>query len=111
MKAIRHSKNTGEDLGISAEDLLKELADLLLESGFNTQYIHIHEWNEERLEDFKEGIQQSLVPGNRFDGQSLQEMMERLGKMTHEHRPSLIDILIQNTIDEAEQSIEAPPNP
>ena len=39
MKWIRYSKYTGEDFGIDAEDLLKALADFLLESGFNSQYM------------------------------------------------------------------------
>ena len=33
---INYSKYTGEDFGISAEDLLQALSDFLLQSGFNT---------------------------------------------------------------------------
>ena len=43
MKSVHYSRYTGEDLGIDAEDLLKALADFLLESGFNTQYMPFSE--------------------------------------------------------------------
>ena len=111
MKAIRYSKYTGEDLGISAEDLLKALADFLLESGFNTQYMPFHEWNEHTLEDLKKAIQQALEQGKLFDDQSLQEMMERLGKMSPEQMDKLLDNLVQKMIDEGQISIEDPGNP
>jgi len=50
MKFIRYSKYTGDDLGISAEDLLRALSDFLLESGFNSQYMPFSEWNQHTLE-------------------------------------------------------------
>ena len=46
MKSVCYSRYTGEDLDIGAEDLLKALADFLLQSGFNTQYSQFHEWNQ-----------------------------------------------------------------
>ena len=64
MKSIRYSKFTGDDLGISAEDLLKALSDFLLESGFNTQYMPFSEMNQHTLEDLKQAIQQALEQGN-----------------------------------------------
>ena len=82
MKWIKYSRYTGEDLGIGAEDLLQALSDFLLESGFNTQYMPFSEWNQHTLEDLKQAIQQALEQGKLFDRGALQEMMERLGKMT-----------------------------
>ena len=82
MKWINYSKYTGEDMGISAEDLLQALSDFLLESGFNTQYMPISEWNQHTLEDLKNAIQQALEQGKLFDEEALQEMMERLQQMT-----------------------------
>ena len=49
MKWIKYSRYTGEDMGISAEDLLKALSDFLLGSGFSTQYMPMSEWNEHSL--------------------------------------------------------------
>lgn len=111
MKSIRYSKYTGDDLGISAEDLLQALADFLLESGFNSQYTPFSEWNEHTLEDLKRAIQEALEHGKLFDDQSFQEMMERLGNMTPEQMNQLLDKLVQKMIDEGHISIEEPGDP
>ena len=60
MKFIRYSKFTGEDLGISAEDLLRALADYLLESGFNSQYMPYSDWSQHTIEDLRAAIQRML---------------------------------------------------
>jgi Ca-activated chloride channel homolog len=108
MKWIRYSKYTGEDLGIEAEDLLKALADFLLESGFNSQYTPFSEWNQHTLEDLKQAIQQALEQGNFFDDQSMQEMMERLQNMTPEQMDKLLEKLVQKMVDEGQITIEEP---
>src|ERR1017187_3578575 len=89
MKWINYSRYTGEDLGISAEDLLQALSDFLLESGFSTQYMPFSEWNQHTLEDLKKAIQQALEQGQLFDRDSLNEMMERLQKMSPEQMDKL----------------------
>src|SRR5947209_20243186 len=97
---IKYSKYTGEDFGIDANDLLQALADFLLESGFNTQYMPFSEWNQHTLEDLKKAIQQALEQGRLFDDQSLQEMMERLQNMSPEQMDKLLENLIQKMVDE-----------
>src|SRR5512133_2817770 len=108
MKWIRYSKYTGEDLGVSAEDLLKALSDFLLESGFNTQYMPFSEWNQHTLEDLKKAIQQALEQGKLFDDESLQEMMQRLQNMSQEQMDKLLDNLIQKMVDEGQITIQDP---
>lgn len=108
MKSIRYSKYTGDDLGISAEDLLKALSDFLLESGFNTQYMPFSEWNQHTLEDLKKAIQAALEQGKLFDGDAFQEMMERVGQMTPEQMDALLEKLVQKMVDEGQISIEDP---
>ena len=108
MKWIRYSKYTGEDLGISAEDLLQALADFLLESGFNTQYMPFSEWNQHTLEDLKKAIEQALEQGKLFNDQNLQEMMEKLQSMSPEQMDKLLENLIQKMVDEGQISIEEP---
>src|SRR3954465_6728458 len=108
MKFIRYSKYTGDDLGISAEDLLKALSDFLLESGFNTQYMPFSEWNQHTLEDLKNAIQQALEHGQLFDNETLQEMMERVGRMTPEQMDTLLEKLVQKMVDEGQITIEDP---
>src|SRR5262249_45222456 len=111
MKWIRYSKYTGEDMGISAEDLLQALADFLLESGFNTQYMPFSEWNQHTLEDLKKAIQQALEQGKLFNDDQLQEMMERLQAMSPQQIEKLLDNLVQKMIDEGQVTIEEPGDP
>jgi Ca-activated chloride channel family protein len=108
MKWIRYSKFNGEDMGIGAEDLLKALADFLLESGFNTQYMPFSEWNQHTLEDLKNAIQQALEQGKLFDDDSLQEMMQRLQNLSPEQMDKLLENLIQKMVDEGQITIQEP---
>ncbi len=108
MKWVRYSKYTGEDMGIGAEDLLQALADFLLESGFNTQYMPFSEWNQHTLEDLKKAIQQALEEGKLFNDEHLQEMMERLANMTPEQMDKLLENLVQKMVDEGQITIEDP---
>ena len=88
---INYSRYTGEDFGISAEDLLQALSDFLLQSGFNTQYMPFSEWNEHSLEDLQKAIQQALEQGQLFDNANMREMLERLQNLTPEQMQKLLD--------------------
>ena len=108
MRRIHYSKYTGDDLGIGAEELLKALADFLLESGFNSQYMPFSEYNQHTLEDLKKAIQAALEHGELFDDERLQEMMERVGNMTQEQLDQLLERLVQKMVDEGQITIEGP---
>src|ERR1700752_70225 len=111
MKWVNYSKYTGEDMGISAEDLLQALSDFLLESGFNTQYMPFSEWNQHTLEDLKKAIQQALEQSKLFSDDRLQEMMEQLQNMSPEQMDKLLENLIQKMVDEGQITIEEPGEP
>ncbi|MGA2148635.1 MAG: VWA domain-containing protein [Bryobacteraceae bacterium] len=111
MKSVCYSRYTGEDLDIGAEDLLKALADFLLQSGFNTQYSQFHEWNQNTLEELKEALRQALQEGRLFDDSRLEQMMERLASMTPEQVEQLLDNLVQKMVDEGQISMEEQPEP
>src|ERR1700739_60521 len=100
MKCIRYSKFTGDDMGISAEDLLKALADFLLESGFHNQYMGFSEWNEHTLEQLKEAIQRALAHGELFDDERSREMQRRIQEMSAEQLNQLLEQLVQKLADE-----------
>ena len=100
MKSVCYSRYTGEDLGIDAEDLLQALADFLLESGFNTQYMPFSEANEHTLEELKRAIERALEQGQLFDDARMQEMMERLQSMPPEQMDKLLDKLVEKMVDE-----------
>jgi Ca-activated chloride channel family protein len=105
---INYSRYTGEDFGISAEDLLQALSDFLLQSGFNTQYMPFSEWNEHSLEDLQKAIQQALEQGQLFDNENMREMMERLQNLTSEQMQKLLDNLVQKMIDEGQITVGQP---
>ena len=108
---VKYSKYTGEDFGISAEDLLQALSDFLLQSGFNTQYMPFSEWNEHTLEDLKKAIQQALENGDLFDNEHMREMMDRLQNLSPVQMEKLLDNLVQKMIDEGQITIEQPSDP
>jgi Ca-activated chloride channel family protein len=111
MRRIHYSKYTGDDLGIGAEELLNALADFLLESGFNTQYMPFNEFNQHTLEDLKKAIQHALEQGKLFNDDALQEMMERIQNMSQEQMDQLLERLVQKMVDEGQISIEEPSDP
>src|SRR5690349_20117675 len=67
MKSVRYSRYTGEDLGVSAEDLMRALADFFLQSGFDNPYMQFSEMNQRSLEDLKRAIEEALSRGEMFD--------------------------------------------
>jgi Ca-activated chloride channel family protein len=105
---INYSRYTGEDFGISAEDLLQALSDFLLQSGFNTQYMPFSEWNEHSLEDLQKAIQQALEQGQLFDNENMREMLERLQNLSPEQMQKLLDNLVQKMIDEGQITVGQP---
>jgi Ca-activated chloride channel family protein len=109
MKFIRYSKYTGDDLGISAEDLLRALSDFLLESGFNSQYMPFSEWNQHTLEDLKEAIRQALEQGKLFDDDAMKQMIEQVRRMTPEQMDAMLEKLVQKMVDEGQITVDQPP--
>ena len=63
MKSVRYGRYTGEDLGLSAEDLMRALSDFFLESGFNDPYFQFSEMNAKTLEDLKRALEQAIERG------------------------------------------------
>ncbi len=100
MKWIRYSKYTGDDFGISAEDLMKALADFFLESGFQSQYMGFSEWNQHTLEELKKAIQRALEQGEAFDGEQKERIQQALESMSQEQLDQLLSRLAQKLVDE-----------
>ncbi|HTR34691.1 MAG TPA: hypothetical protein VMH80_02240 [Bryobacteraceae bacterium] len=100
MKWINYSRYTGDDFGISAEDLLKALSDFFLQSGFHNQYMGFSEWNEHTLDELKNAIQRALEQGEMFDPEKAREIQQALENMTQEQMDQLMDRLVQKLVDE-----------
>jgi Ca-activated chloride channel homolog len=100
MKWINYSKYTGDDFGLSAEDLLKALSDFFLQSGFQNQYMGFSEWNQHTLEDLKNAIQRALEQGKLFDPSQAERIQESLQNMSPEQMDQMLDRLVQKLVDE-----------
>jgi Ca-activated chloride channel homolog len=100
MKWIHYTKFTGDDFGLSSEDLLKALSDFFLESGFQNQYMGFSEWNQHTLEDLKNALQRALEQGESFDPEQAQRIQEALANMTPEQIDDLMNRLVQKLVDD-----------
>ena len=93
MKRIRYTKYNGELAGdMDLEDLMQQLSDYLLDSGFQDPMMRFSELDgEHSLDNLREALRQALESGD-FE----QEIRERLDQMAAEGDiEQLIDQLIQ----------------
>ncbi|MCC6292387.1 MAG: hypothetical protein IT164_07070 [Bryobacterales bacterium] len=111
MKRVTYSRYTGEDLGISAEDLMRALADYFLQSGFQNPYEGFQEFDPESMEALKQAIERALESGELFDQDQAAQMRERLENMTLEDRESLLDRLVRKMVDEGYLNVDEPGEP
>jgi Ca-activated chloride channel family protein len=100
MKRINYSRYTGEELELSAEDLLKALADFFLESGFDNPYMQFSEYNQHSLEGLKRAIEEALERGDNFDPERAEQIRRALEKMSPEQMDQLLNQMVQKLIDE-----------
>ena len=100
VKWINYTKYTGDDLGISSEDLLKALSEFFLQSGFNSQYMQFSEMNRQSMEDLKEAIERALREGSLFDQSQAGQMAEQIRQMSPEEFNQLVNRLVKKLADD-----------
>ncbi len=100
MKFTKYTKYTGDDFGLSAEDLLKTLSDFFLESGFQNEYMQFNEMNQHSLEELKQAILRALERGELFDQDQAQRMQQQLESMNAQDIEQLLDRLVKKLMDE-----------
>ena len=108
MKFIKYTRYTGDDFGISAEDLIRALSEYFLRSGFERQHLDFSEMDERSIEELQDAIQQALESGQLFDDQCLEEMMDELRQMSPEEMEQLVDRLAGKLAEENYVSIGEP---
>ena len=106
MKSVRYSRYTGEDFGLSAEDLMRALADFFLESGFNDPYFQFSEFNQHTLEELKRALERALENGEMFDPERARQIRERLESMSQEELNQALGEMVQKLIDEGYINVE-----
>jgi Ca-activated chloride channel family protein len=87
MRSIRYSKFTEEDFGLTAEDLMKALADFFLQSGFQDPYGQFP-FDENSLEALKEAVRRALLSGELVP-------LEELQKLSEEQFEELVERLVE----------------
>jgi Ca-activated chloride channel family protein len=107
VKYVRYGRYTGDDFGLSAEDLLKALSDFFLQSGFQNPYMQFSEWNQHSLEDLKRAIEQALERGEMFDPERAEQIRQQLENMSEEQLEQLMSRLVQKLVDEGYITTEA----
>ena len=100
MKSVRYSRFTGDDFGLSAEDLMRALADFFLESGFENPYMQFSEWNQHSLEDLKRALEQALERGETFDPEKAEQIRQALENMSEQELEQLLSRMVQKLVDE-----------
>ena len=99
MRSIRYSKFSEEDFGLSAEDLMKALADFFLQSGFQDPYGQFP-FDEDSLEGLKEAVRRALLSGELVP-------LEEIQKLSEEQFEALVDRLVEKL--QTEGYVTAPP--
>ena len=100
MKSVRYTKYTGEDFGLSAEDLMRALADFFLASGFDNPYMQFGEFNEHTLDDLKRAIEEALERGDFVDQERAEQIREALDNMSEEEVDQMLNRMVQKLADE-----------
>src|SRR5258708_1849652 len=95
MRSVRYTRFTGDDFGLSAEDLLRALADFFLESGFDNPYMQFSEFNEHTLDALKRAIEEALQRGEMFDPDRAEQIRQKLESMSEEELDQLLNRLVQ----------------
>ena len=96
MKSVKYSRYTGDELGISTEDLMRALGDYFLRSGFEQQFFDLSDMDLQNLDDLREVIREALESGQLFGDQEIEKMMERLRQMSPEEMAQLVDRLTES---------------
>jgi Ca-activated chloride channel family protein len=100
VKWINYSRYTGDDFGISAEDLLQALSEFFLQSGFESQYMRFSELNEQTMQALKDAIERALREGRLFDPEQAEAMQQQLEKLSGQEFEELLNRLVQKLSDE-----------
>ena len=122
MKVIKYGKYTGEPAdAVDLDELVKRLGDFLLQSGFESQYYGLSEFENERsMEALREAILRALQEGDLLPedqmSEELRKMLQDPGAMNNDEIRDLIDKLMdrltgEGYINPQEQQPQVTPPP
>jgi len=97
---INYTRYTGEDFGISSEDLLGALADFLLESGFSRWRFRFSEFDGHTLEDLRQAIERALQEGLPSADPDWERIQQQIAGLSEAELRELADRLARKLIEE-----------
>jgi len=115
MRFTKFSKYTGEPAdAVDLEELVKRLGDFFLQSGFESQFYGISEFDPQRsLEALREAILRALQQGDLLPegamSEELQRLLERSDAMNRQEIRELVDKLVERLTSEGFINPEQPP--
>ncbi len=109
MRRVLYSRFSEDDLGIDAEDLMRALADMLLQSGYQDPYMQFSEMDSQTLEQLKEAIERALESGELFNPEQAEQMQQRLQEMSAQQRDKLLQNLVQKLQEAGYINMDGPP--
>ena len=115
MKFIKYNKYTGEPAdALDLEELVKRLGNFFLQSGFESQYYGVSEFDPERsMEALKEAILRALQEGDLFpDGalsDEMREMLENPDAANNEEIQKLLEQIAERLAQEGFINPQQPP--
>ena len=102
MKYIRYSKYTGEPADdVDLQELLKRLGDFFLQSGYESQFYGISEFDpDQTMEALRQAILRALQEGDLLPDDLLDQLTQEGSEQNSQQLKDLIDKLIQRMMDE-----------
>src|SRR5271157_3547281 len=115
MKVIKYGKYTGEPAdAVDLDELVKRLGDFFLQSGFESQYYGLSEFENERsMEALREAILRALQEGDLLPedpmSEELREMLKDPGAMNNQAVKDLLEKLMERLAEEGFINPQQPP--
>jgi Ca-activated chloride channel homolog len=102
VKYIRYSKYTGEPADdVDLEELMKRLGDFFLQSGFESQYYGVSEFDPDKtMEGLRQAILRALAEGDLLPEDLLEQLTGESGAGADKQLQELIDRLIERMMEQ-----------
>jgi len=112
VKYTRYTKYTGEPAdSVDLNDLVNQLSDFLLQSGFENQYYGISEMDrEQNMEQLREAIRRALEEGDLLPDDVLADLLEGNELDQSQKMEKLIDRLFERLANEGYINPQQPPH-
>ena len=110
MRFTRYSRYSPTDAeGVDLDELLSQLADYLLQSGFDAQFLGIHELDTERtLEQLRQAILEALEANDMLPAE-LQRAMQENPEQADELLNQFLQNLMERMMEEGHIRVDQPP--